>query len=263
MAEGEFHESMNLAALWDLPVLFCCENNLYAMGTALDRSESETDLALKAAAYEMPAWPVDGMDVHAVARRRPPGGRRDPGRRRSRASSSCAPTGSAPTRCTTPSATATRPRSSSGRNATRSPPSPTRSAPAASPDGAVEAIETEVTAELDDAVAFARAGTLEPVDQLERFVVSREETDHDAPESQTTYREALREGIRDALRRDERVFVMGEDIGRYGGCFAVTLGLLEEFGPRPDPRHAAVGVGVRRCRHRRRPRGPAARSSRS
>ena len=48
MAEGEFHESMNLAALWDLPVLFCCENNLYAMGTALERSESQTDLALKA-----------------------------------------------------------------------------------------------------------------------------------------------------------------------------------------------------------------------
>ncbi len=68
VAEGEFHESMNLAALWELPVLFCCENNLYAMGTALERSESETDLALKAASYEMPAWPVDGMDVRAVER---------------------------------------------------------------------------------------------------------------------------------------------------------------------------------------------------
>jgi pyruvate dehydrogenase E1 component subunit alpha len=66
VAEGEFHESMNLAALWDLPVLFCCENNLYAMGTALERSESEVDLTLKAAAYEVPAWPVDGMDVLAV-----------------------------------------------------------------------------------------------------------------------------------------------------------------------------------------------------
>ena len=66
VAEGEFHESMNLAALWGLPVLFCCENNLYAMGTALDRSESETDIALKASAYEVPAWPVDGMDVVAV-----------------------------------------------------------------------------------------------------------------------------------------------------------------------------------------------------
>ncbi len=66
VAEGEFHESMNLAALWGLPVLFCCENNRYAMGTALERYESETDLALKAGSYEMTAWSVDGMDVLAV-----------------------------------------------------------------------------------------------------------------------------------------------------------------------------------------------------
>jgi pyruvate dehydrogenase E1 component alpha subunit len=67
VAEGEFHEAMNLAALWRLPVLFCCENNLYAMGTALDLSQAETDLALKATAYHVPAWSVDGMDVEAVA----------------------------------------------------------------------------------------------------------------------------------------------------------------------------------------------------
>ncbi len=67
MAEGEFHESMNLAELWHLPVLFVCENNLYAMGTALKRSESEINLPMKAASYEMPAWSVDGMDVRAVA----------------------------------------------------------------------------------------------------------------------------------------------------------------------------------------------------
>jgi len=65
VAEGEFHECLNLAALWKLPVLFCCENNLYAMGTALRRSESETDLCLKATSYELPAWPIDGMDVMA------------------------------------------------------------------------------------------------------------------------------------------------------------------------------------------------------
>jgi pyruvate dehydrogenase E1 component subunit alpha len=65
VAEGEFHECMNLAALWKLPVVFFCENNLYAMGTALKRSESETDLCLKAASYEIPAWPADGMDVLA------------------------------------------------------------------------------------------------------------------------------------------------------------------------------------------------------
>jgi pyruvate dehydrogenase E1 component alpha subunit len=66
VAEGEFHESMNLAALWKLPVLFLCENNLYAMGTALARSESQTDIQAKAAAYGVRAAAVDGMDVFAV-----------------------------------------------------------------------------------------------------------------------------------------------------------------------------------------------------
>ena len=64
--EGEFHESMNLAALWKLPVLFLCENNRYAMGTAIERSESQTDLCIKARSYAMPASRVDGMDVLAV-----------------------------------------------------------------------------------------------------------------------------------------------------------------------------------------------------
>ncbi|SDG39401.1 pyruvate dehydrogenase E1 component alpha subunit [Pseudomonas benzenivorans] len=66
MAEGAFHEALNLAALWQLPVLFCCENNLYAMGTALARSQSQTDLCAKAAAYKVAAQAVDGMDVLAV-----------------------------------------------------------------------------------------------------------------------------------------------------------------------------------------------------
>jgi pyruvate dehydrogenase E1 component alpha subunit len=66
-AEGEFHETLNLAALWRLPVLFLCENNRYAMGTALERSESQTDLCAKAASYGIDARCVDGMDVFAVA----------------------------------------------------------------------------------------------------------------------------------------------------------------------------------------------------
>ncbi len=66
VAEGAFHESMNLAALWKLPVLFCCENNLYAMGTALERYESQIDLCKKAASYNMPAVAADGMDIVAV-----------------------------------------------------------------------------------------------------------------------------------------------------------------------------------------------------
>ncbi|NCA87803.1 MAG: pyruvate dehydrogenase (acetyl-transferring) E1 component subunit alpha [Gammaproteobacteria bacterium] len=65
-AEGEFHESLNLAALWRLPVLFICENNLYAMGTALERSESETHIYRKAQSYQIAAETLDGMDVLAV-----------------------------------------------------------------------------------------------------------------------------------------------------------------------------------------------------
>ena len=67
-AEGVFQESLNLAALWQLPVLFACENNLYAMGTALHRAQAQTDLCLKARAQGVPAEVVEGMDVLAVAR---------------------------------------------------------------------------------------------------------------------------------------------------------------------------------------------------
>ncbi|HJL39767.1 MAG TPA: pyruvate dehydrogenase (acetyl-transferring) E1 component subunit alpha [Myxococcales bacterium LLY-WYZ-16_1] len=65
-AEGEFHETLNLSALWKLPVLFLCENNLYGMGTALDRATSEPNIHRHAAAYRIPAQTVDGMDILAV-----------------------------------------------------------------------------------------------------------------------------------------------------------------------------------------------------
>jgi pyruvate dehydrogenase E1 component alpha subunit len=65
-AEGEFHETMNLSALWKLPVLFVCENNLYAMGTRLELSESEPDIHSKAQSYRMRSEVVDGMDVVAI-----------------------------------------------------------------------------------------------------------------------------------------------------------------------------------------------------
>ncbi|MDN3028442.1 alpha-ketoacid dehydrogenase subunit beta [Streptomyces sp. S.PB5] len=71
----------------------------------------------------------------------------------------------------------------------------------------------------------------------------------DSAENKTTYREAMREALREALRADERVFLMGEDVGRYGGCFGVSLGLLEEFGPErirdaPLSESAFVGAGI-------------------
>jgi len=66
VAEGEFHESLNLAALWKLPIVFLCENNLYAMGTALARHQAQTDISRKAGSYGLASGAVDGMDIVAV-----------------------------------------------------------------------------------------------------------------------------------------------------------------------------------------------------
>lgn len=71
----------------------------------------------------------------------------------------------------------------------------------------------------------------------------------EAKTTKITYREAMRQAIREALQRDPRVFLMGEDVGRYGGCFAVSKGLLEEFGPErirdtPLSEAAFVGAGI-------------------
>ena len=71
----------------------------------------------------------------------------------------------------------------------------------------------------------------------------------DLKPTRITYREAMRQAIRDALQRDARVFLMGEDVGRYGGCYAVSKGLLEEFGPErirdtPLSESAFVGAGI-------------------
>jgi pyruvate dehydrogenase E1 component alpha subunit len=170
MAEGAFHESMNLAALWDLPVLFCCENNLYAMGSALRRTQSETDLALKATAYEIPAWPVDGMDALAVADaaeraaavvrdgggpaflelrtyRFRPHSMYDPELYRSK-----------------DEVAEWRERDPIDALAAR------LRAAGALDDAARAALDAEVAAEIDAAVAFAEAGTDEPPEELTRFV---------------------------------------------------------------------------------------------
>lgn len=66
VAEGEFHESLNLAVLWKLPVLFVCENNMYGMGTALELSESQTNISKKAESYNMEAMQIDGMDITEI-----------------------------------------------------------------------------------------------------------------------------------------------------------------------------------------------------
>jgi pyruvate dehydrogenase E1 component alpha subunit len=172
--EGAFHESMNLAELWKLPVLFICENNLYAMGVPLETAEAETDIYRKAAAYRMPAEMVDGMNpvtVESAARRA--------------ADSIRAGNGPYFLECRTYrfrahsmfDAQLYRTKEEVELWKKRDPIERTREWLGEShligPEELAE-IETDVDREIDEAVAFADAGTLEPVEDLERFALMDE-----------------------------------------------------------------------------------------
>ncbi len=172
-AEGAFHETMNMAELWQLPVLFCCENNRYAMGTAIERELSQVDLVAKAAAYRVPGASVDGMDAlachsamrQAVEHIRTAGGPYflefrtyrfrphsmfDPELYRDKAE-----------------VAEWRDRHDPIRTLTER-----LAAEGLLTAGDVAAIEAAVAAEVDGAVAYAEAGTLESVDTLTRDVMT-------------------------------------------------------------------------------------------
>ena len=171
VAEGVFHETLNLAQLWQLPVLFVCENNLYAMGVPLAESDAETDIWRKAQAYRMPSEQVDGMDPvqveaaaqRAVAQIRSGGGPHFLEARtyRYRAHSMF-------------DTQAYRTRDEVEVWRQRDPIERLRAWMAANheiTDAEAQAIEAGVMAEIDAAVAFAEAGSLDPVETLERFVL--------------------------------------------------------------------------------------------
>ncbi|WP_237213283.1 pyruvate dehydrogenase (acetyl-transferring) E1 component subunit alpha [Falsiroseomonas oryziterrae] len=172
--EGEFHESMNLASLWRLPVLFVCENNLYSMGTPVGIAEAETAIWQKAAAYRMGGEAVDGMDPVAVevAARRAVERIREDGvpwllecrTYRFRAHSMF----DAQLYRTKEEVESWRKRDPINRlrewleKAGHLHPAD------------LERIEADVVAEIAEAVAFAEAGSPEPVEELERFVTMDE-----------------------------------------------------------------------------------------
>jgi len=236
VAEGEFHESMNLAALWKLPVLFVCENNGYAMGTALGRSEAIADISVKARSYDITAEAVDGMDVVAVevAARR--------------ALKSISETGKPYfLECRT---YRFRAHSMFDAQLYRSKEEVAEwraKGPIVRFQGwleqnrlikaeEVKTIEAEVDAEIEEAVNFAEEGTDEPLASLTKYVMAEERPAPPVPvvpdeTVETTYRDAVKAGIVDAMTRDDRVFLMGEDVGEYGGCYAVSKGLMDQFGP--------------------------------
>ncbi len=256
VAEGEFHESMNLAALWSLPVLFVCENNGYAMGSALRRTEAETDISKKAACYGIESVVVDGMDVVAVeaAARKAIATIRETGKPvflecrtyRFRAHSMF-------------DAQLYRPKEEIADWRKRGPIVQFQTwlldNKLIHPED-VARIEAEADSEIAQSVAFAEAGRLEPVDTLETHVLGPQPEPPAvlSPSGETvemTYREAMKQAIRDALIRDDRVFLMGEDVAAYGGCYAVSKGLMEEFGedrirdtPLSESGFTGAGIGA-------------------
>jgi len=255
-AEGEFHEAMNLASLWDLPVLFVCENNGYAMGSALTLTEAETDIAVKARGYKIQSETVDGMDVIAVeaATRRALKVMRETNEPyflefrtyRFRPHSMF-------------DAQLYRPKSEVDEWRKKGP--IVRFQGWLEQNGLlhkdeIETIIAEVDAEIDEAVAFAEAGTDAPLTSLTDHVMASERP---APPKlkkpgkliDTTYRDAMKAAITDAMKRDDRVFLMGEDVGHYGGCYAVSKGLLDTFGadrirdtPLSEAGFTGAGIGA-------------------
>ncbi len=181
VGEGAFHETMNLAELWRLPLLFVCENNLYAMGVPLQDSESETDIWRKAQAYRMAAEPVDAMDpveVEAATQRAVEHLRAGKGpyflecrTYRFRAHSMF-------------DTQAYRTRDEIEDWKQRDPIKRLRMWMAdnhqLSADEAA-AIEAGIAVEIEAAVAFAEAGTLESINDLERFVLMDEVVQEVAP----------------------------------------------------------------------------------
>lgn len=181
VGEGAFHETLNLAQLWKLPVLFVCENNLYAMGVPLAESDAETDIWRKAAAYRMPAEQVDGMDpvrMEAAARGAVAHIRQGQGpfllearTYRFRAHSMF-------------DTQAYRIRHEIEDWRQIDPIERLRrwmlESNQITPEQ-LQAIEAEVAAEIEDAVSFAEAGSPEPVEELERFVLMDRVVQEDAP----------------------------------------------------------------------------------
>ncbi|SNS28102.1 pyruvate dehydrogenase (acetyl-transferring) E1 component subunit alpha [Tropicimonas sediminicola] len=255
-AEGEFHESMNLAALWGLPVLFVCENNGYAMGTAIGRYDSDTDIHEKAAAYGMESRVVDGMDVVAVeaAARTAIRHIRETGKP---VFLECKTYRFRPHSMFDAQLYRTKEEIETWRK--RGPIVQFQSwllKNGLLHQEDVDRIEREIDDEIAEAVAFAEAGTWEPEADLLKHTMAEplpdpEPTPPSGETVETTYREAVKQGIRDALLRDDRVFLMGEDVGAYGGCYAVSKGLMAEFGedrirdtPLSESGFTGAGIGA-------------------
>jgi 2-oxoisovalerate dehydrogenase E1 component len=252
--QGAAHEAMNLAATWELPVVFVCENNQFALSVGWREGRAVEDIAVRAAGYGMPGEIVDGNDVLAVE---------ETAARHVEAARS----GSGPS--LVEAKTFRRMAHSMRANLpdTRDQelvqaweardPLPRFEALLAElgeldADGA-EAVHAEVESEVEAAIARALAD--EPADpaDMDVAVYAPHAADYPPPapagERALTFTQAVREGLWQEMEADESVFVMGEDVGRAGGVFRATEGMYEHFGAgrvrdTPISECGFVGAGV-------------------
>ncbi len=238
-----FHESVNLAAIWNLPVVYVCENNLYGMSTAVSRAFPFADIAERAKGYNIPGVIADGMDVLDVKSKVQEAVQR-------------ARKGEGPTfvECKTyrfyghskgdPRAYRTREEEQLWRS--RDP--ITNFEKKLVERGVltqkqVEELEESVTNEVNEAERFALSSPYPPVeslfeglytdvyvDQKTSIKTLAEAQKRGVKTKKIRYVQALNEALREEMLRDERVFLMGEDIAIYGGAYQVTRGLYDEFG---------------------------------
>jgi len=253
--QGVFHESLNLAAVWKLPIVFVCENNHFALNTAFRQTTAVEQIALRAAAYGMPGRTIDGNDaveVHAVV---------GDAVERARAGEGPSLIEAMTWRWGAHSMRANlrEPRSEDDMTAwkARDPVlAMQRRVAEAAPGGAdtVARLQASVQAEIDAAVAFGSASP-EPDAQLMLAAVYAPHVAHAEPAErgtrELTFADALNEAMRQEMERDPDVFVMGEDVAETGGIFQTTKGLVERFGrervrdtPISEATFCGAGVGA-------------------
>jgi pyruvate/2-oxoglutarate/acetoin dehydrogenase E1 component/TPP-dependent pyruvate/acetoin dehydrogenase alpha subunit len=242
---GNFHESLNMASLWDLPVIFVVENNMYAMSVPWAKASKLPDVASRACAYGIPGVVVDGQDVLAVR------GVVAKAVERARR-------GEGPTLIeaktyryfghshSDPRAYRTREEEAFWKG--RDPITILKEGMEAVhmlTESEFETAEQTVDQKLEKAMAFSEASQEPSPDDLLTDVFAplkttaadvaaearlRERVRNDPAMRQITYVQALIEAMREEMQRDPRVFIMGEDVGLYGGAYGATRGLMQEFG---------------------------------
>lgn len=263
-SEGDVHEAMNLAAVWQLPVVFVIENNQWGLSTPIDQQYACAQLADRAAGYGMPGERLDGNDVLAV-------------RAAVTRAAAHARAGKGPVllECMTyrmrgheeASGIDYVPTDELAQWAERDP--ITRfehylDQQGEVPDAGVrEALRSEAQAEVDDLVADALGAPLPASDAATEIaavmaaqqplrrasIPATPATASSEGTRQLRYLDAVTDGLRTAMRADERVVLLGQDIADYGGVFKATAGLLEEFGPErvrntPIVESAALGAAL-------------------